>query len=703
MKIQLKPLYTKLNTGIGSCPLGCQENCRVLQQAPQFPLSPGCSCPLYQHQAEAYPYLTTEDIDIVCVTSPTASGKSLLASLPSLLDSSYRTMFMYPTIELVEDQTEQQKHYHSLFNLNAEARIDRLFGIELSQRVKDNESNRFKEIWFSLQTKAIILTNPDIFHLVTHFQYQDNAYGKDELPLTLAKFFDVYSFDEFHMFGPHQETAVLNSLTLIRSTQQEKKRFLLTSATLKSDFLEQLKQANFKIIEIAGSYESEAKPGYRQILQGVELSFVNLEKEDSLSWLIKNVDSIKDILQAENNGRGLIILNSVVMARRVAQELQSLLPEIIVREVSGRIDRKERSQTQLYLQTAQKPVLIVATSAVDVGVDFRIHLLITETSDSSTIIQRLGRLGRHSGFSKYTAFLLVYGHTPWVLARLAEKLQLEATVSRQELIEVLQYAFNPPQEYQEYRNCWGSIQAQGMLAKMIEGNRDGMKNVQERMTKDLKQVYGPKLDNKSWYALGNKHVGKAIQTELLRFRGGSTLQAGVWDENRFYTYDLLRLLPYATVDILSREDFLKAALVVGHIEEAFPENYIDVYLRIEQWLPQRLNLSLSCNRDTQELEIGKLSLISRLKLDGHPQSQVLNCLSRSQILTFLVPVNRSQAQSHWDVSRHLHLNPLFGLYRLTDASEQAYACAFNQDALLLEALKWRLQKFMRHTSQSLIF
>jgi len=98
--------------------------------------------------------------------------------------------------------------------------------------------------------------------------------------------------------------------------------------------------------------------------------------------------------------------------------------------------------------------------------------------------------------------------------------------------------------------------------------------------------------------MGHNPVGKAIQTEILRFRGGSTLQAAVWDEQRFYTYDLLRLLPYATVEILDRETFLKAAIKAGQIEEAFPDKYIQVYLRIEQWLDKRLDLSLFCNRDS---------------------------------------------------------------------------------------------------------
>ena len=60
--------------------------------------------------------------------------------------------------------------------------------------------------------------------------------------------------------------------------------------------------------------------------------------------------------------------------------------------------------------------LVFGTSTIDVGVDFKINLLIFESSDAGNFIQRLGRLGRHDGyekdgqqikFKKYTAYALV--------------------------------------------------------------------------------------------------------------------------------------------------------------------------------------------------------------------------------------------------------------------------------------------------------
>jgi len=345
-------------------------------------------------------------------------------------------------------------------------------------------------------------------------------------------------------------------------------------------------------------------------------------------------------------------------------------------------------------------------------VDFKIHLLIFETTDSATFIQRNGRLGRHPGFSHYQAFVLLPSRTPWIMARLQEKLTDGQSISRikssaedLDLIDVITEAFSPPREFEEYRNCWGVLQAQGMLFSMMSKKDGVIKQLQDRVAEDLRLVYGERLDQKRghWLALGNDKtkVGQVIQDELLRFRGGSDLQAAVWDETRFYTYDLLRLLPYALVEIISREEFLQVAQKANHVAGEFPEKYIQVYLKIHKWSDERFQISLLCDRGPNELKQSTLSLIDKLSITGHPQIEVSRCLKKQKLLTFLVPVNRHQPHSHWDVSRKLYLNPTFGLYRLQDADERAYACAFNQDALLLYALKWRLKPFTQN--QTCIF
>ncbi|MGB7416590.1 MAG: type I-D CRISPR-associated helicase Cas3', partial [Thermosynechococcaceae cyanobacterium] len=551
MQVILKPLFSRLNT-LESCPLDCQDSCQIKQ----IKALSGESCPLSVHQVQTYAEVKQGDADVIFSTAVTGDGKSLAAYLPALRDPRFRIMGLYPTIELVEDQTRSQQGWHKTFELDAAERIDCLFGEELSQRVQQaGKSSKYTELLKTIELKPIILTNPDIFHLMTHGQYRTPQYNNLRLPMMLADFPDLWVFDEFHIFGPHQETAVLNSMIMIRQTQQNRRprRFLFTSATPKQNFIAQLQQAGLKTQVIAGSYTSEDISGYRQILQSIELDFVTLGDGGVIDWLTENVTLIRELLETERQGRGLIILNSVAQAGQAVKLLSELLPMVQVQEISGRVDRQGRSQTQAALQNSEQPVLVVGTSAVDVGVDFDIHLLIFEGSDSATVIQRLGRLGRHAGFTQYKAFLLISGRTPWVMATLEEQLQAESTIDRHDLMAAIDEAFTAPKEFERYRDQWGVLQAQGMLAQFrTQESGEITKPIRQRMTADLQKVYGEKFEQVAYCRLKelDKSVVSAVQDELIRFRGSSSLQAAVWDGDRFYTSDLLRLLPYTQVHII---------------------------------------------------------------------------------------------------------------------------------------------------------
>lgn len=692
---------------MGACALGCLQTCKVKQQAPNF--GEGNNCPLSSHQAETYHAIINSDVEIIFNTSATGDGKSLAAYLASLLNSDFQVISLYPTIELVADQKRQIINYYQKFNLPEIDEIESLYGAKLAELVEQGEkTNKFKELLRIIKHKSVILTNPDIFHLATHSRYQNPAYSRAELAITLGRNPDLYIADEFHIFGSHQEAAILNSLLLIRHNRPKKRpmRVLFTSATPKDNFVKLLKNADFKVTSIKGEYESKPNPGYRQICQPIDLEFVQLDREsDAFNWLIQEHEQIRNILHQEGKGRGGIILNSVALVSRTVRELNKLMsPDVKVLEISGRIDKQEREKIHDELEKSEQPVLIVGTSAVDVGVDFRIHLLIFEASDSATFIQRLGRLGRHSGFNHYQGFVLLSGRTPWIKSRLEEKLT-NLEYDRDQFQEIITEVFNAPTVFTEYPKYWGALQAQGMLFSMGSKKAGVIEQLKDKISEDLRLVYGEQLDKKRghWFALGKdeKGVGKAVQQELLRFRGGSDLQAAVWDEGRFYTYDLLRLLAYAEVEIIEREEFLKAAVNADHSHTEFPEKYIQVYLKVQKWSDQRYNIELECDRSSDEIQQCILTFVDKLSIVGHPQTEVNRCLKRQKLLGFLVPVNRTPNNSHWQISQTLYLSPTFGLYRLKDSDGQFYGCAFHQDALLLEAVKWKIRRCER--SKSYIF
>lgn len=755
MKISLLSLHSKENPDPGSCLLDCRGECKVKPKAHNFWKNPDSPCPLSLHQVETCAEVLHGEAEVIFNTAATSDGKSLAAFLPALLDPKFHIMGLYPTIELVEDQNRHLKGCHQSFGLQqkfglkVEDWIDRLYGRELARKVQAaEESNKFQELWLSIEHMPILLSNPDIFHLITHFQYRDIAYDPYTLVNALAQRVDLWVFDEFHIFGAHQEAAVLNSLLLIRSTQQRKRRFLFTSATPKQEFIEMLRKAGFhpKMIGKRDYYTDKLTDGYRQILQEVKLEFVNLKDidsqkdSDSLIWLLESADRIRDILnevvkteeqkETKGQGRGLIILNSVGLVGRVVRELKKVFKSdrsdgIVVEEISGRIGSKARERTQAALKYEKRPVLVVGTSAVDVGVDFKIHLLIFEASDSATFIQRLGRLGRHEGFSKYKAFVLIPKRTPWIWSRLEKSFESVRTLGRDSFREIIEEVFNSPREFWEYRHRWGVLQAQGMLYCMSKGNsndkrenkerRRVMQPSREQMAEDLKRVYSA-LEAFDWYwkEAREEPVREAIQKQLLRFRGSSDLQAAVWDASNahssFYTYDLLRLLPYASVEVINQETFLEAVKRSEHIREEFPDEYIQVYLKLNKnsWLDERRSIELKCKMKPEKLEACTctLSVIEKISIVGHPQELDVNThLSQKKLLAFLVPLDSNKLSDYWRIREMLHLNPTFGIHRLTDLNNDTYACAFNHDALLLDALAQRgkFQKYLQEHSQSRFF
>jgi CRISPR-associated endonuclease/helicase Cas3 len=723
MKITLLPLFSRQNPDPQHCPLECRGQCRIKQSSELGQDSPA-PCPLSLHQVETYAEVRdpTPVGKVIFNTAFTNDGKSLGAYLPAFLDPKFRILGLYPTIELVRDQKDQLEHYHTLFHLNSQKRVDSLYGSELARRVEQantqaKRGNKFNELRKALSNRRIILTNPDIFHLIPHLRYQNPTYTPDYLLNVLAQAPNLYFADEFHIFAEHQETALINTMLLLSRSREKSRplRFLFTSATAKPNFVKQLDNFDFKMATVQGEYISEnrhnAPAGYRQISEAIELNFEEIEQDsDSLNWLATNLQTIADILQKEKprKGRGLIILNSMARVRRVVSEVkQKLEPEILVREVSGIVDDRERTKTRLELNCASKPVLIIGTSAVDIGIDFEVHLLIFETTDLSTFLQRLGRLGRRSGFSQYRAFVLIPRWLKWIWQQIHTELHNNQILDRYQFnTEIAAHLFQPPPTFETYRRYWGGLQAQGLLRALsgdtVKGKKRGKErqeliaktqNLRESIITALCQVYGEKFPQKQkqWFA-----IFESVREELLRFRGGSTLQAAVWDEtqSRFYTYDLFRLLPHVEIEIISKKEFFTALEKANRSPFEFNEHYLQIYLKLTHWLETSKPFSLQLESDclTKELEICTLTELEGLFLTGHPQQTALNqTLEDLEILSFLVPVAKTP-QSHWTIPNSLFLPPTFGIYRLIDSQDKAYACAFNQDALLLEALKWKINR-----------
>ncbi len=142
------------------------------------------------------------------------------------------------------------------------------------------------------------------------------------------------------------------------------------------------------------------------------MNFIPLEPafKSSETWLKENSDLILAQFQQYPGSKGAIILNSIAAVKRLTVFFQEIFKpyKLTVGENTGLSGKGIKEQSLM-------ADLVIGTSTIDVGVDFKINFLIFESSDAGNFIQRLGRLGRHEGyekngqiikFEKFTAFAL---------------------------------------------------------------------------------------------------------------------------------------------------------------------------------------------------------------------------------------------------------------------------------------------------------
>src|SRR5207249_4364226 len=145
-------------------------------------------------------------------TAMTGDGKSLAAYLPTLIDSERGAFGMYPTNELARDQRKQFARYKQTFN--SPMRYDDLWGAKLGRLVEQHPefARRAEALASFLRTHQVVLTNPDIFHLMLNYRYESGVLSAQELPYTLSMGYSTFIFDEFHIFSTPQIVSALTAM-----------------------------------------------------------------------------------------------------------------------------------------------------------------------------------------------------------------------------------------------------------------------------------------------------------------------------------------------------------------------------------------------------------------------------------------------------------------------------------------------------------
>jgi CRISPR-associated endonuclease/helicase Cas3 len=103
------------------------------------------------------------------------------------------------------------------------------------------------------------------------------------------------------------------------------------------------------------------------------------------------------------NESSIIILNTIERAQEVYRILHDKCGDNVLL-MHSLMTRGDKERIYEKLRNANSGVILVGTQAVEVGIDLSIDNLYTEISPIDSLIQRIGRVGRHSGSANIYVF-----------------------------------------------------------------------------------------------------------------------------------------------------------------------------------------------------------------------------------------------------------------------------------------------------------
>ncbi|GCE09289.1 type I-D CRISPR-associated helicase Cas3' [Dictyobacter aurantiacus] len=637
---------------------------------------------LLQHQHETLEAFRNPDIDVITNMAMTGDGKSLAAYLAAIQDQLH-VIAMYPTNELISDQYAALPSYEQNLGIPIKP-FDTMYSEKITQLMRLHQStNRLEEVRKLLVKNRMILTNPDLLHLIMSHQYGWEHLRK-ELPVTIGAFFDYFIFDEFHIFNVPQVIAIINILgyltTGYRDKARERKKFVFLSATPNTQLHTLLQRGGIRYQSIQGTYRSSPQgEDYRCILQACDLEFheVSQEREHSTEqWIEEHLETLLHFFIHYPGSKAAILVSSVATARRIYTRIKAYFEPygITVGENTGLTNREER-------ELSRTRDILVGTSTVDVGVDFHINYLIFEASSAGTFLQRFGRLGRHGEFPIYRAHALV---PRFVLERV--QAQITDEMEREALNKMIYDVFPTEQQFSQYCSLWGTVQAAQVVAELQSQRKlDANQAFTDALVEQYERTYATgdkpvmsKALKKYWRI--HKEAPEIIQ-ELRSFRGQSPLSCAVWDtDNHLKTYELFFLLSNTEFEVLDTFTFMQEVRARGLEERTFEKQLL--YLKIHDYIPERLQLILQVPYDITPF-LNRIQVLHGITIQSpHPvwRDKVNFKLKHLKLPAIVTDIERAA------LKQKLQLGPLFPVYHLHDVTGGRYSISFGQEALLLDSL-----------------
>ena len=325
---------------------------------------------LYSHQVEAIEHLRKGAN--VLVTTPTASGKSLIYNLSALEEILHnreaRILYLSPLKALEQDQLK-----------NLGMWLEGIRETKISAEIYDGDTTPYRRKKIRTNIPSILLTNPDMLHrgiLAYHQNWE-----------SLLKNLSFVVLDEVHtyrgIFGSHVNQ-VLRRLKRLCRLYGSHPRFILLSATVgnAAAFGEGLVGEHIEIVQSAGSPKS-----------GQHFLFLNPEETSA------NFYAAKLFVNCIRNGFRTI---AFTQSRKVTELMHvwagQLSPELAEKISSYRAGFMPEERRKIEKRLAGGHLLgVISTSALEMGIDIGyldVCLLVGYPGTIMNTWQRGGRVGR---------------------------------------------------------------------------------------------------------------------------------------------------------------------------------------------------------------------------------------------------------------------------------------------------------------------
>ncbi|MDX2141338.1 MAG: CRISPR-associated helicase Cas3' [Chloroflexota bacterium] len=353
--------------------------------------------PIYPYQETVFNHLMSGKN--VIVQAPTGAGKTqaalypFLAAADSAPDNQWHGRLPTRCIYSVPMRILAKQFVHAYRNIVKEYNLQ--YRLELTSAIQTGEQPDDPEL-----TSNLIFATID--QTLSSYLLSPYSLGRSRANLNAGAVMSSYLvFDEFHLFDP---LSTLPTTLQMLKTLNGVTPFVLMTATFSETLLDQLGALLNAAIVPEGEEERDA------------LDALESQQKMRIYRVADRPLSAEAVWEAHDR-RSLVICNTVDRARRLHQRLRAIVsPETEVILLHSQFLAEDRNRIEdrireLFGKGADRTTgstIVVATQAIEVGVDMSCQVLHTELAPANSIIQRAGRCARYPG---ETGLVRIYGQT----------------------------------------------------------------------------------------------------------------------------------------------------------------------------------------------------------------------------------------------------------------------------------------------------